>query len=324
MSDPLRTARGFVSSGRFHEALEQLNQLRSELSSSPEWLLLMGMASWRLGQFAESRTAAMSALSEYRSRGDVDGEMRAQNVAAAGAFALGRLSDAREGFERALHLARQVNDKLMMARCANNLGNVAHYRGENDEALQQYRRATSLFEHIGSVLGLAEAWHNIGIVLREQHHLIAAREATDRAMEAAERLTEPRMLGQALGGQGETDALLGDLPLGRVRLERAVELAREHGDRPNEIDNLRVLSYVARQAGESERSLELAHTAADLAIEVNNAMMIAKTQLELGHCFRGLARSGEAAAAYTRAAEALETMGAEPRAQAIREGFLNE
>ena len=65
-------------------------------------------------------------------------------------------------------------------------------------------------------------------------------------------------------------------------------------------------------------------TAADLAIEVNNAMMIAKTQLELGHCFRGLARSGEAAAAYTRAAEALETMGAEPRAKAIREGFLNE
>ena len=143
-------------------------------------------------------------------------------------------------------------------------------------------------------------------------------------MEAAERLAEPRMLGQALGGQGETDALLGDLPLGRVRLERAVELAREHGDRPNEIDNLRVLSYVARQAGESERSLELARTAADLAIEVNNAMMIAKTQLELGHCFRALARSAEAAGAYTRAAEALETMGAEPRAKAIRDGFLNQ
>ncbi len=90
--------------------------LLDRFGSSPEWLLLMSMARWRLGDFAASYRLADYARVEYRSRGDTDGEMRAQNVAAAGAFARGRLREARAGFERAAYLARQLSDLFRRRR----------------------------------------------------------------------------------------------------------------------------------------------------------------------------------------------------------------
>jgi len=186
--DPLRAARLAVRRGQFREAWELLSARKEQYGAHPEWLLLMAMAAWRIGKYEESHGFALEALAEYRSRGDGDGEMRSQNVAAAGIFALGQLDRARSGFARALELARSYDDKIMMARCANNLGNVAYYLGERAEALRQYSLATNLFDQSGSLSGLAEAWHNAGVVLREQGELVAAREAADRAMEAAEQL----------------------------------------------------------------------------------------------------------------------------------------
>ncbi len=134
LEDPLREARLAVHHGRFREAVDQLTTVGDRFGSSPEWLLLMSMARWRLGDFAASYRLADYARIEYRSRGDTDGEMRAQNVAAAGAFARGRLREARAGFERAGYLARQLSDTLMMARCTNNIGNVDFYLGNNADA----------------------------------------------------------------------------------------------------------------------------------------------------------------------------------------------
>jgi hypothetical protein len=94
--DPLKPARLSIGRGEFREAARQLAEVRDNLSDSPEWLLLMAMASWRLGDFTESFEAAQQALGGYRARGDVDGEMRAQNVAAAGAFGRCRIR-VREG-----------------------------------------------------------------------------------------------------------------------------------------------------------------------------------------------------------------------------------
>jgi tetratricopeptide (TPR) repeat protein len=171
-----------------------------EQSFTPEWHLLMAMASWRLGNFAESHEAAESALTGFRARGDADGEMRARNVAAAGSFAMGKLAEARRGFAWALALAQQFSDKLMMARCANNLGNVAYYRGDDREALRHYSHAASLFEQVGSFHGTAEAWHNTGVVLRERGEYEAAAEE--------DRPTETdclRVLSQIAVAEGEFD-----------------------------------------------------------------------------------------------------------------------
>ena len=316
--DPFRSARHAVSDGRFREALRLLTSISSELSFTPEWHLLMAMASWRLGNFAESHEAAESALAGFRARGDADGEMRAHNVAAAGAFAMGRLAEAGKGFAWALALAQQFSDKLMMARCANNLGNVAYYQGDDREALKQYSHAASLFEQVGSFHGTAEAWHNTGVVLRERGEYEAAAEAADRATDAASQLDDPRAMGWTLGGRGESDALQGDLRLGRVRVERALELAREQEDRPTETDCLRVLSRIATAEGRHDESVELAVSAVDSAEEIGSPWMVARTRQQFASALSAHHRQDEAVEAYTAAATAFDQLGSDRRAQAMR------
>ena len=316
--DPIRPARQAVAAGRFREALRLLARLSDEVSSSPESLLLTAMASWRLGNFRASYRSAKQALSGFRSRGDADGEMRAHNVAAAGAFATGELDVARNGFERALRLAQRFHDPLMMARCANNIGNVAYYRGDLAEALRQYGRAASLFDQVASTRGVAEAWHNIGVVRREEGDYDAAGEAADRAIEAAEQLGDLRILGWTIGGRGEVDALQGDLRLGRARTMRARELARGQEDRLTDIDCTRVLSRIALAEGNLDQSHELARTAVELAAELGNPWMLAKSQQQLATVLAARRARDKAIDAFTAAAAAFEWAGAEGRADNMR------
>ncbi len=317
--DPLRAARRAVHRGRFRDAVEALAQHRTERSQTAEWQLLMAMASWRLGDFAESRRAAERARTGYRARGDTDGEMRAENVAAAGAFALGQLDKAREGFTTALRLAEHFQDVLMTARCLNNLGNVCFHLGENAEALSLYSRAANAFEKIASLRGIAESWHNMGIVWRDESILELAREATERAVDAAERLGDSRLLGLTLAGRGEADALRGDLPLGRAQAEQAYRLARESDDRLTEITSLRVLALIARKGGSADEAIDLGRSATAIATDVANQWMIATTHREFGNSLHAGGRTREAADAYRVAAAAYDRLGSRRRARNMHE-----
>jgi tetratricopeptide (TPR) repeat protein len=314
--DPLRRARRAVLARNFKDALDELARLRASSSGNAEWLLLSAMVAWRLGRFSESLEFARGALAGYRTRGDTDGEMRSENVAAAGHFALGNLDEAEAGFSQALTLARHLRDVLMMARSANNMGNVEYYRGRNIEGLMLYTQAATLFEQVGSLHGIAEAYHNQGVVLREVGDLEAARAATDRALEAAQLLGDSRALGWALGARGETDALRGDIRLGRAQVERALELARTTGDRLTEIDSLRVLTGIARRAGEHEAALENARAATELARHAGSRWAKAQSALELGEVLGAIGREAESREAFREAAELFTTMGAATRAEA--------
>jgi tetratricopeptide (TPR) repeat protein len=312
--DPLREARRAVQDGRFREAVDRLGGVPDRGEATPEWLLLMAMARWRLGDFSESHTLADRARLEYRDRGDTDGEMRAQNVAAAGAFARGHLVEAREGFERASDLARQLADTLMLARCTNNMGNVLFHLGANPDALVLYANATNLFEHSRSLRGIAEAWHNIGTVLREEGDLAGGREATDRAVDAAEGLGDKRLLGQTLAGRGETDALLGDLPLARVGVTKALQLAREHDDRLTECHALRVLGIIAREEGQYGDAVQHGTEAMKLALDVGNQWMVAKAREELAETLLDSDQVDEARATLAAAAACYDRIGSQMRA----------
>jgi tetratricopeptide (TPR) repeat protein len=317
--DPLRDARLAVHRGRFRDAVDHLAALSSRFETSPEWMLLMSMAQWRLGDFAASYRLADLAQTEYRSIGDTDGEMRAQNVAAAGAFARGQLQDARAGFEHAAHLARQLSDTLMMARCTNNIGNVDFYLGNNADALVLYANATNLFEHSRSLRGIAEAWHNTGIVWREEGDYPTARKATDQAMDAAERLGDNRLVAQTLAGRGETDALLGDTRLGEAETKRALNLARENDDRLTECHALRVLGLIARKNGEHDDAVRFGRSALDVAIDVQNRWMMAKAREELHESLAAAGQSGAARIELAAAAETYAEVGAQRRADRLQQ-----
>ncbi len=317
--DPLRTTRQAVNDGRFREAIRELAQLPDEVRRAPEAQLLSAMAAWRLGEFSRSYATALEARDGFRTRGDVDGEMRAENVAAAGAFALGDLAAADRGFTRALELADELSDDLMIARCANNLGNVAYYRAHHETALSFYRLATANFQKLASWKGLAEVQLNSSLVLHEAGDLRGSKDAGERAVDAAERSGDQRVLGQALAARSETDAALGDLALARALAERARALASEHEHVVGEADALRILSVIARLTGDPHTGAALGRQALVIAERVNDPWRRGEVQRDLGELYVSVGRTADAAAAFAEAARAFGELGAEVRAAQMRE-----
>ena len=318
LDDPLKTARRAVHAGRFRDAWDELAQKADPLRRSPEWNLLAAMARWRLGEFGPSRAAALQARDAYRSLGDVDGEMRAENVAAAGAFALGSLSEAERGFGRALQLAERLSDELMMARCANNLGNVAFYLGNDGAALGYYRLAGARFESVGHRHGLAETLINTGLVWRDLSRLLDSQEAAERALETAELIANRRLLAQALAMRGEALGLAGDVPLGRAQLRRALLLAREQEDRLAEVEALSFSGNLEREAQNYEAAEQLGREALAMATNLAHPWTIAEVQRDLGELYARAGRTTDAARAFQAAAAAYQQLGAQSRAERVR------
>ena len=316
--DPLRAARRAVEAGEFREAWQQLEGQPAPVQRSPEWLLLAAMARWRLGTYGPSRAAALQARDRYRKLGDVDGEMRAENVAAAGAFALGELRDARTGFEKALAIAERIGDDLMMARCANNLGNVEFYLARNAAALAHYRRANARFDRIGSRHGVVETLINMGIVWRDLDRVVESDDAAERALSGAEQIESQRMVAQALAMRGEARGLLGDIPLGRQQAKRALQIARAHDDPLAEIEAQRILGNLECIAQQYQPTERLMRRAQRLATKIGHPWAMAEVWRDTGTLFMRIEKTDKAAACFGFAAEAFVRIGAKRRASAMR------
>jgi tetratricopeptide (TPR) repeat protein len=323
LDDPLKTARRAVHAGRFRDAWEDLARQPAAVRHSPEWDLLAAMTRWRLGEFRPSYAAALQARDGYRAQGDVDGEMRAENVAAAGAFALGYLAEAERGFSRALELAQGLDDELMMARCANNLGNVAFYLGSGAAALGYYRLAGARFERVGHRHGLTETLINMGLVWRDLERLPDSQEVAERALEVAEAIGSERLVAQALAMRGEALGLLGDLPLGRAQVERALGLARDQEDHLAEVEALRILANLEAAARHLEAAERLDQEALTLATALAHPWAIATVQRDLGDVYLRARRRRDAVTAFGAAAAAYDGLGASARAERMRQRATN-
>ncbi len=311
--DPLRSARRAVHADRFQDAWGELDRLSGSIRQSAEWLLLAAMASWRLGAFERSRAAALQARDRYRAGGDIDGTMRSENVAGAGALAIGDLDDATRRFTRALTLADRLHDDLMTGRCANNLGNVEYYRTRYASALGFYRLAIATFDKLSALSGLAEAWLNAAIVTREQGDFAASRSAGERAVNSAERAGNERLFGQALAAYAETTLARGDLALARAQVERALVIARKQDDPLGEADALRILALVTMHT-DPRVAAETGRTALAVARRVEHPWAIAEVHRALGDIYQHVGEPRRAAEAFHAASIAYRQSGTAERA----------
>jgi tetratricopeptide (TPR) repeat protein len=318
MNDPLRTVRDAVREGRFQDAAAALTAMAEPLREGGEWHLLSAMTTWRLGDYAASRQAALEARSRFRARGDTDGEMRAEHVAAAGAFGLGDLAAAEDEWSRVRELARRLRDDLMVARCANNLGNISLYLARHDAAHGFYRLARAGFEQLGFIHGVAETWINTAITWRDLRHFEDAAAAADAALETASAAGAPRLVAEALSSRGEAMAELGDMALGRTQVERGLALARREGDRLAEPDALRILANIARLEGQATDAVRIARDALAAAQALGHPWTIGEVQRDLGAAYLALGRRADAVRAFEAAAAAFDRLGATPRADQMR------
>ena len=231
-------------------------------------LTSIGLAEWRLGDYAASRRNGEAALALKRMLSPPPDLFTSYNGLGLLAWNEGRLADAAALLDTARALAQASRDPEQAAKVKNNLGLVHTELGEYHEAragfesaLQSARAAASPRLAGNALLNGAMLDIRMGAPERAIGPLADARAEYQSIQYVTGEISALGQLGVAHASIGRFDDAFG-------ALDTALALARRHGLRQEEAGNLEALADVYHAAGEPRRALEFYSTASRIDREI--------------------------------------------------------
>lgn len=280
--EDLRHAQRLAESGSFRELLDFLAERPAEdVQRSPGLSVLHAIALARLGDHAQGERWARRALRSSRRRGDPTVEVRALNVCGAIAFEGGRIDEASRFFAEGLTAAEANHDHATAGRCSNNLGNIAYLQGDWVPALGYYRMATAWFERAGWRQGLGEVWHNVASIHRERGETDLALEASDRAVDAAQKAGDRNLVAQARAGRAEAHLAGGNAMLARSEIESAREMHQDLEDDVREQEDRRIQANVSAALGDALEAESILRDVISRARDHSRPLLVAMARRDL-------------------------------------------
>ncbi len=251
---------------------------------------------WSEGRGNEAGAlASLGLASARRQRQPAKNVTAFLSVLGAVAFEQGQLSEARQRFSEALHIARKAGTAKSEAAAISNLGAIANVQGDFAIALWNYRCARGAFRRANSTNGEARALQNMGMVhadLRqwktaaecygkardlavasddpelittitlntiEVHlntgHLDRARQSCDNAMKHATELGSKRCIAEAHRYEGEIHRRLGEVDEAKLALEQAISMSHDAGIPLAEAEALRSMGELHVSQKDHEAAL---------------------------------------------------------------------
>jgi CHAT domain-containing protein len=192
---------------------------------------VQGIVARMRGDLAGALDYTTEALAVAQAIGDVDAEARAHNDFGRIAFELQHDPDAaRAAYERALALAPRVQDRQIVARILNNLGNLARAASDARAAVDYYTRSGAEAKKAGDAYGVITAEHNIGLVYSQQNDPRRALVHLRRALKAEQALHSTASIARTLLSISEARRALGDDAGALAELARARDAAAKAND----------------------------------------------------------------------------------------------
>jgi CHAT domain-containing protein/tetratricopeptide (TPR) repeat protein len=215
----------------------------------------------------------------------------------------------REHHQRALALAREIDDRRLGASILASIG-LAHWRqSEYDSALRALHEALALQTELGDDTGRARTLVFIGRVHYKKAEYAEARESYRRAVEILKPAKNLRWLSIALED-------LGDLALEQAffveavdAFERALEARREMGDGAGEVYMLTVVGRGYLVQGAYREALVWFQRALALSRQLDDRPSQALALYHMGIAHDRLADPAQALALYARALALKEELG---------------
>jgi len=277
------------------EHLSQAIAAAHQLGRAPSPALFRerGQAHDLLGDFAAAEADFAAALAAAETTGD--------RVAAwHGLLDLGFLWTSRDydhahGFlQRALDLARGMDDPARLAHSLNRMGNWHANHEEPDAARLQHEEALAIFEGIGDRAGVAASLDLLSMAFALNGDMVAAASAARRAAPLFEALDDRRGLSGSLANATMTTFLYeGDTLVGSTNtagpiepFERALAITREIGWRAGESYALSTLAQHLATTGEFGRALVLLRESEAIAEEIEHRQWMVQSRLVLA-CLHG-------------------------------------
>ena len=193
---------------------------------------------FRQGDTRRARELWEEALALFREVGNTDEIGKCVGSLGNVALSEGDLDRAAELYEEAAVLAGQSGNKLRLAVILSNLGTVAGMRNDNETSARYAAESAELQRKLGDQDGLAVTLHNLGRAELALEHLDEARAALVESLEIGRKLGYREVIAYCLSGMSELAFAEAEHERAAKLLGAAEELFRELG--------------VAIEAGEAE------------------------------------------------------------------------
>jgi len=186
------------------------------------------------------------------------------------------LSASLEVIEQALALTAQSNDNLLITKLEYSAGELYSSIGNFQVAIQHQQRAQSAIESVRSPTWQTEILRAKTLFLEaylyysinDQH---TALNYLGKALEVAEQLNAPDLVGQILNSRGTSYAYLKQWNLAKADYTESLKYAREAGNAVNEALSLTNLADVAHNIGDYKACDQFAQQAINIARKFNDA-----------------------------------------------------
>ena len=209
------------------------------------------------GQQAEAIPAMHRALAIVRTLDEPNVEAGILNDLGNMQHEMGDYSAAAASYRAALEPAERSGLIIGQATLQQNIGWALMHQDDPDGAERHYQTALELFQSIDNGPGIARSLLGIGGTRLQQGRLAEAFELLARSTQAA-RASQARVIeAYATAWTGKALHARGDLPAAQQRLDEALVMATETGERPLRPVILEEMSQIVAAQGDSQRAREL-------------------------------------------------------------------
>ncbi|MCI0389220.1 MAG: tetratricopeptide repeat protein [Acidobacteria bacterium] len=278
--------------------------------------------------------AAYDALEEYRKAiefyqqaipyCDKDKQLLAQifNNIGSAYKSLGEGQQAYDYYNKALHLLREVDDKVSMAVTLNNIGELYGDLGERGRMLEFYQQALDYFQVAGARRSVAGALTNIGAYYNGLGSTEQALDYYNRALkmysDIGDRIGEAR----SLNNIGSVYRKLDNREQAFNYFDQALPKWRAVGNRSGEADTLQNLAGLRHKMGEHEQSLSYLSQALQLRRTASEPHKEITTLDRIAYVERSRGNLNEARKRFEEARELIESLRGKVIAQQMRASYF--
>ncbi|MEO1519010.1 MAG: sensor histidine kinase [Bacteroidota bacterium] len=164
----------------------------------------------------------------------------------------GDLTTARQHYQRALGLRRQIKDRRGVASCYNNLGNISSDEGRLALAEREFQAGLESLEQMSSVpQGLrGKLLNNLSMVHYHRENYVSAVRSVDSSIVIREQLNDWYGLANAYMNAGTIYQKMNWWEQSRGRMQQGLALFREHGDKNGLAKSYINLGSLYQQSGQ--------------------------------------------------------------------------
>jgi tetratricopeptide (TPR) repeat protein len=209
----------------------------------------LGIAQFELGRFDDARQRYQNAIDLRRQIGDRRGVAAATANVARIQLRQGQYDAARAGLQQSLEIVEGIGNRQMVANLHNEIGSLEERQGRYREALERYRQSLALLRALGDQRALAESYNNVGFTYYQLGDFDNASVYAQQSMQLYEKADNRE--GRMYAGQtvGLLALARGEWNAAEKELLKVLEFGREFEDQLTQALALGQLGRVAQYRG---------------------------------------------------------------------------